>query len=339
MKVFMIGGTGLIGSEAAKELIARGHHVTSIALPDIPRGAVLPNEMEITFGNYLEMSDQELLLLMDGAKGFVFAAGIDERVEGAPPIYDLFKKYNIDPLKRLLSLAKKAGIEHSVICGSYFTHFSKKWPHLELAKYHPYIRSRVDQENMALEFASSNFNIAILELPYIFGIQPGRKPVWVFLIEMIKKMKKRTYFPKGGTAMVTVKQVAQGIAGALEKNIGGQVYPFGYYNMEYKKFLKIVHKAMGYDSKRKIVTIPNFVFSMFAKRIGRQKRKENIEGGLNMSKFTKLQTSKLYILPSEGAAFLGVKDDDIEKAIEDSVKLSLEIINNQEIDLIDMKGE
>ena len=31
MKVFMIGGAGLLGSEAAKELIARGHEVTSIA--------------------------------------------------------------------------------------------------------------------------------------------------------------------------------------------------------------------------------------------------------------------------------------------------------------------
>ena len=42
MKVFMIGGTGLLGSEAAKELIARGHEVTSIALPPLPQGAVLP---------------------------------------------------------------------------------------------------------------------------------------------------------------------------------------------------------------------------------------------------------------------------------------------------------
>ena len=31
MKVFMIGGTGLLGSEAAKELIARGHEVSSIS--------------------------------------------------------------------------------------------------------------------------------------------------------------------------------------------------------------------------------------------------------------------------------------------------------------------
>ena len=42
MKIFMIGGTGLLGSEAAKELIARGHEVSSLALPPLPTGAVLP---------------------------------------------------------------------------------------------------------------------------------------------------------------------------------------------------------------------------------------------------------------------------------------------------------
>ena len=55
MKVFMIGGTGLLGSEAAKQLIERGHEVTSIALPPLPAGAVLPPEMKIEYGNYLEM--------------------------------------------------------------------------------------------------------------------------------------------------------------------------------------------------------------------------------------------------------------------------------------------
>jgi uncharacterized protein YbjT (DUF2867 family) len=38
MKVFMIGGTGLLGSEAVRELIARGHEVTALALPPLPRG-------------------------------------------------------------------------------------------------------------------------------------------------------------------------------------------------------------------------------------------------------------------------------------------------------------
>ena len=47
MKVFMVGGTGLLGSETAKELIRRGHEVASIALPPIPTGAQLPPEMKI----------------------------------------------------------------------------------------------------------------------------------------------------------------------------------------------------------------------------------------------------------------------------------------------------
>lgn len=38
----MIGGMGFLGSEAAKVLIERGHEVTSIALPPLPEGAVLP---------------------------------------------------------------------------------------------------------------------------------------------------------------------------------------------------------------------------------------------------------------------------------------------------------
>ena len=60
MKVCMIGGTGLLGSEGARELIARGHQVKAIALPPLPQGAVLPPEMEITYGNYLEMSDDDV---------------------------------------------------------------------------------------------------------------------------------------------------------------------------------------------------------------------------------------------------------------------------------------
>ena len=68
MNVFMIGGTGLLGSQAAKELIERGHEVTSIALPPLPEGAVLPPEMKIEYGNYLEMSDDEIRAHFKGAR-------------------------------------------------------------------------------------------------------------------------------------------------------------------------------------------------------------------------------------------------------------------------------
>lgn len=337
MKVFMIGGTGLLGSEAAKVLIARGHEVTSVALPPLPQGAVLPPEMKIEYGNYLEMTDEEIRAYMEGCEGFVFAAGVDERVEGPAPIYDLYKKYNIDPIKRLLKIAKECGVKHTAVCGSYFSYFAKARPELELTKWHPYIRSRIDQEKAAMAFADENFDVAVLELPYIFGTQPGRKPVWVFLVEQIMSMKKVTMYPKGGTTMVTVHQVGEALAGAIEKNKGGHCYPIGYYNLTWKEMLVIAHKHMGVPNK-KIITIPNWMYAMGGKKLMKEQKANNIEGGLHMVKFTDLQCSNLFIDKSLGCEKLGVQPDDIDAAIGDSIRLCMDIVNKK-VEVLGMKGE
>lgn len=337
MKVFMIGGTGLLGSEAAKELIARGHEVVSIALPPLPEGAVLPPEMKIEFGNYLEMTDDQLREKLSGCEGFVFAAGVDERVEGPAPIYELYKKYNIDPVKRLLRLCRECGVKHAVILGSYFSYAAKKWPEKELTKHHPYIRSRIDQEAAAMCFADDRLDVAVLELPYIFGTQPGRKPVWVFLVEQVLSMKGVTMYPRGGSTMVTVHQVGQAIAGALEKNRGGCCYPIGWYNMTWVELLKIVHKYLDCPGKR-IVTIPNWMFALGGKKIMQEQARKGIQGGLNMVKFTDVMCSNLFISKTEGAQALGVTADDIEGAIGDSILLCRDVLANR-TKVIGMKGE
>ncbi len=337
MKVFMIGGTGLLGSEAAKQLIARGHEVSSIALPPLPAGAVLPPEMRIEFGNYMDMTDEELKAYFAGCEGFVFAAGVDERVEGPAPIYELFKKYNITPLERLLHIAKESGVKHVAICGSYFSHFAKIWPEKELCRWHPYIRSRIDQENMALSFADENFDVAVLELPYIFGTQPGRKPVWVFLVEQIRSMKSATMYPKGGSAMVTVRQVGEALAGAIERNRGGCCYPIGYYNLTWKEMLCIAHKYMGCPD-RKIITIPNWMYALGCKSLMKEQAKAGHEGGLHMVKFTDVMCDKTFIDKSLGCDALGVTPDDIDAAIGDSIELCLNILDGK-ADVIAMKGE
>ena len=337
MKIFMIGGTGLLGSEAAKELIARGHEVSSIALPPLPDGAMLPPEMKLEFGNYLELTDDELKQHLADCEGFVFAAGVDERVEGPAPIYDLYKKYNIDPVDRLLRLCKECGVKHAVICGSYFSYAAKKWPKKKLTKWHPYIRSRIDQENVAMSYAGDGFDVAVLELPYIFGTQPGRKPVWVFLVEQVMSMKGATMYPKGGSTMVTVRQVGQAIAGALERNKGGRCYPIGYYNLTWVEMLKIVHKYLGCPDK-KIVTIPNWMYAIGGRGIMKDQKKKGIQGGLHMVRFTDIMCSNLFISKDEGCAELGVEDDDIDAAIGESILLCRDVIENK-TSVIGMKGE
>ncbi len=336
MKVFMVGGTGLLGSEAAKELIRLGHEVSSIALPPLPTGAQLPPEMKLEFGNYLELSDDDVRRHMASCEGFVFAAGVDERVEGPPPIYDMFRKFNIDPLERLLRLAKESGVKHAVLCGSYFAYFDRVWPELDLAKHHPYIRSRVDQARVALGFAGPGFDVAVLELPYIFGTQPGRKPVWVFLVEQIRGMKGRTVYPRGGTTMVTVRQVGQTVAGALERNRGGTNIPVGWYNLKWTEFLAVVHKYMGMPG-RKVVTLPEWVYALAMRGIVKQQKKAGHEGGLDMVPFAKVMCAECFIDKGPIEA-LGVTPDDLDAAIGASIRLCLDILDGR-TETVGMKGE
>ena len=62
----MIGGTGLLGCEAAKVLIEKGHEVKSVALPPRPEGAPIPKEMEIIFGDINKKSDDEIREMLKG---------------------------------------------------------------------------------------------------------------------------------------------------------------------------------------------------------------------------------------------------------------------------------
>ena len=338
MKVFLIGGTGLLGSVAAAELIRRGHEVRAIALPPVPEGAALPKEMKLDFKNYLTLSDDEIRGYFKGCDGFVFAAGVDERVEGPSPIYDFYAKYNLIPLERFLRLARECGVKHTAICGSYFSYFHKIWPEKEFYRWHPYIRCRIDQENMAMSYANDNFSVAVLELPYIFGVQKGREPVWTLIIKAVRGMPLVTMYPKGGSTMVTIKQVGQAIAGALERTKGGKCWPIGYYNMKWTEFLKLVHKAMGVP-KRKIITIPTWMLDLGIKSMEKKLRTPGAEGGLYMPKFSDIQAAETFIDKSLGSVPLGVEEDDIETAIMDSIRLSQDVMDGKVKNIIGMKGE
>ncbi|NLX92705.1 MAG: NAD-dependent epimerase/dehydratase family protein [Clostridiales bacterium] len=336
MKVFMIGGTGLLGCAAAQLFLDKGHSVKSMALPPLPEGAPIPKEMELVFGNFMEMTDDEIKVLMAGCDCFVFAAGIDERVEFPAPVYQYYEKFNINPTKRLIGLAKECGLTSSVILGSYFAYFAKEKPEMKLTEKHPYIRSRIEQEEAALALADDKMSVAVLELPYIFGTQPGRKPVWVILIEQLYRMPGVTMYPKGGTAMLTVRQVAQTIVGAAELNKGANAYPISYYNLTWDEFLQIAHAAMG-KPDRKIIHIANWMFKLFGKTMHKQYAKKNIDPGLNPVDLADIMGMNTFI-DKKWSVSLGATDDDIKTAIFDSVKLSVDAFTGKQ-KLVDMKVE
>ena len=339
MKIFMIGGTGLLGCEAARIFIERGHEVTSVALPPLPEGAPIPQKMKLEFCNIYEKSDDEIRELLKGHDCFVFAAGIDERVEFPAPVYDAYYKYNIQPLERILPLCKEVGVKSAVILGSYFAYLAKERPDMKLTEKHPYIRSRIDQENVAFSFADENFDVSVLELPYIFGTQPGRKPVWVILIEQIKRMDKLpfTMYPGGGTAMLTVRQVGEVIVGAAEKSKGAKAWPISMYNLTWKEFLKIVYAARGMGENRKIISVAPWMMRMGLGGVKKEYAAKGIESGIDVDGLADIMDVNLFI-DDEYSKELGATPDDIKAAIFDSIKVSQAAYDGT-VKLLEMKGE
>ncbi|MNP37581.1 hypothetical protein D3C76_1310390 [compost metagenome] len=190
---------------------------------------------------------------------------------------------------------------------------------------------------MAFSYSDKGMDVMVLELPYIFGVQEGRKPVWTIILKEIMNMGKTIYYPGGGTTMVTVRQVAQSIAGAIEKGEGSTAYPVGWYNMTWKEFLKIVTVSIG-ESDRKVVTIPKWLYKIFAGSIVKRYKKKNIEPGLNPYSLGDIMNTNLFIEPDIIRDKLGVTEDDIESAIAKSFRLSLKVLKGEN-EVIDMKAE
>ena len=350
MKVFLVGGTGLLGEKAANILIQRGHDVVAVALPPIPEGADIPKKMDLTICDVNTISDATVKKMMKGCEAFVFASGIDERVECPAPVFDWYIKYNVKPLERLLPLAKEMGIKKAVICGSYFSMlddpkwgYKKKLPKKGLKERNPYIRARLIQEEVVKNACDENFDAAVLELPYIFGTQPGRQPVWTVLIDQLVGMDKLpfTMYPHGGTAMLTVRQVGQSIAGAVEKLgkefKGFYAWPIAMYNMDWRHFLKIIYRGRGMSKNRRIMSVPGWMMRMGVKGIIKEYEAKGIESGLDPKYLPYIMNLKLYI-DNKYAKDLGVTEDDIEAAIFDSVKVSTACCTG-EAKLVQMKGE
>ncbi len=339
MNVFMIGGTGLLGCEAAIQLIKHGHKVTSVALPPLPEGAPIPGEMDLIFGDINKKSDEEILDMLKGNDVFIFAAGVDERVEFPAPVEEYYHKYNIAPLERIFPLCKKAGVKRAVVLGSYFAFLAKEMPEKDFVDRNPYFRSRLAQEKVCEDACDENFSAKVLELPYIFGTQPGRKPVWVILIEQIAFMDKLpfTMYPAGGTAMLTCRQVGEVICGAAEREVPGfEAFPIGMYNKTWKEFLSVVYAARGMNG-RKIVSVAPWMMKMGMGKIIKDYKERGIDSGMDPLNLPDIMNINLFI-DRRYAEELGATEDDIQAAIFDSIKIS-EAAYNGKVKLLEMKGE
>ena len=322
-KIFVLGGTGFLGYYTVKELLSKGYQVKTIALPPMPTDDLLPTEVECSLGNINELTDDEVRELLKDCEGFIYAAGADERVVPQKPATKFFYEANVLPTQRLARLAKEAGIKKFVVFGSYFAEFAERLPEYNLRS-QAYPNNRLLQEQIAFAEGEGSMVVTSLRLPYIFGTIPGRTPLWKMYTDQIKG---KPVFPalKGGTAVVTVEQVAEAAVGAMENGEHRHTYAISAYNMKFQEFYQMMVDALGQTETTQVPVVEYNQMKPVYEEIDRKAAEKGLEHGMHMVISTKLQTEDLYLDPADTMSVLGIKDHDVLQSIKETLAKCVEI--------------
>ena len=113
MRVFVTGGTGLIGSHVIAELRTHGHDVVALHRRGVDTLFLQENEAELVQGDIRD--DAEVLSkLMEGCTNVVHAAAL-VYADGAWP---KVRSVNVDGTRNVLTAARLAGVGHVVYISS-----------------------------------------------------------------------------------------------------------------------------------------------------------------------------------------------------------------------------
>lgn len=242
MKTLVIGGTGMIGCHTARLLTERGHEVTigarTVASPESPVAS-----FPVLVGDYSDDSISEVDL--EAFDAVVFAAGQDVRhVRPEHADAEYWARYQSAGVPGFLARAKRAGVRRAVQIGSYY--------HVvlpDLADTNPYVRARQLADERSRDLADADFNVSTLNPPSIVGAIPGRTARGFAKMlewgrgELVDAVPD--FSPPGGTNYMSVRSLAEAVAGALERAEPGAAYLIGDENLSYRDYFQLIFDLAG----------------------------------------------------------------------------------------------
>lgn len=323
MKIMIVGGTGFLGYYATQTALKHGHEVSSFSLDDVKLEGWWPKEVPAGFGDVFEMTEDELVPVFEGFDAMIYSVGPDDRITPKAPSYDFFHGHLVTDCSKVFRAARRAGVKRSAVNNSYFAYFDRLYPELGLAKYHPYVRSRVEQAATLFEesgggAANGGMDVMVLELPYIFGAMPERMPIWkdVYIERFFHY--PAIFFPKGGTSMIAVEHVGEAMIGAIENGVHGTRYPVADENHTFRWMIQEFEK--GLNIHKPIIQPAGSVCAMGANWLAKKEAKKGNEAGLDLGRMmTDVMSDEVYIpddVIEENSKILGFGRGGLEKAIE-----------------------
>lgn len=242
MKVLVVGGSGLIGGEAALYLSELGHDVTVMAR----KPAVAPALAALSFmkGDYVhdDFSDDRL----GSFDWLVFAAAADIRnvpMDGSISPGEFYTKYNDEAVPQFFQAARDAGISRAIYIGTFYPQVAPQ--QIGIC---PYVTSRHNTDVSVRGLSCEQFNVCSLNAPFVLGHIPGLDIPHIDALVSYARgdIPDLPFFaPRGGTNHISSRSVAQAVHGALLRGESGKPYLIGDENYSWKEYLELWFAAVG----------------------------------------------------------------------------------------------
>ena len=242
MKVLVVGGSGLIGGDAALYLMGQGHDVTIMARNK--PGTLSLADMPFLQGDYV--NDDMTGGRLEGFDWLVFSAAAD--IRGLPPggpetPQQFYTRVNDEAVPRFFEAARTAGIHRSVYIGTFYPQVA---PHR--IGVCPYVTSRHNTAAAVSAMGTDAFVTCCLNAPFVLGHIPGLVQDHIrALIHYAQGNLEGVpvFAPRGGTNHMTSRSIAEAVLGALERGAPGRQYLIGDENFSWKEYLELWFAAAG----------------------------------------------------------------------------------------------
>jgi len=267
MKIFVTGGTGFIGRHTI-ELLAKTNHQLVLLTRNTSNTSFLSklNNQNITLVKG-DLTDEESLL--NGMKGCDAVINIAAQYTFWEPDKEIYSKVNIKGTQNVMESSLKAGIKkivHISTAGVFGKPseepFNEKTPAgaIQLSEY---FRTKYEGDRIAWNlFEKEGLPLVVIYPVCVLG--PGDpKASSNYIQNLINRKLPATIFNNEIFSFVCVKDVAQAIVNALEKeNNIGETYLIGNCRLKWKEINKLISETSGVPLPK--INLPDIITMMNA---------------------------------------------------------------------------
>lgn len=263
MRIFVSGGNGFIGSAVVRKLVQQGHSVRCLLRSTSKTDRIDEVEFERVVGDVCE--PLSIAQAMIGCEGAIHLASLSNWSDINSPKMD---EVVIKGTRNILGCAAKIpGMKvlfvSSAAAINGATHpelFSEKSKcTLNLERY-AYARAKRAAETLCLEAHKKGLHVTIVNPGEVYGPNDTDLITAGNLVDFAKSSPVLTC--AGGTSVVYVDDVAEGIIGGLLHGRSGQRYILGGDNLTVTELATLALKIMG--QRKRIIQVPNWILKSAA---------------------------------------------------------------------------